>query len=461
MLLIEHKAPHLYREDAYRDYCWSVDAWGFYQPASFIYLCFEAFSDMCLKYGLRLVYSKHGINKGYSGEFFPWKYEKDQTQVQVLKNYCGLIIRIEDMGTANEIKTALSNGRNVIALLPNELIGCWYSGNKTRIEKAIEGAKELKINKSEEKIRPTLANGDPVWFEEINTDTKGRLFVTRDAFLSDGYFMEGYGKSDENLSKIKSLINEFSSFKYPLLRAEIRNNPSIWLTHEPLSLIFDVINHGPTIDYAEISIAFPENFEPVGSIERVINNLGTLKKISFAFQVIPRTDGIYKNFVDIKIKLANGDFIPLYFQPIDIDITPSYGNALRKQNKQDDQSLSRLISISKQANLSEEVKVLPELMKLDARACLNKIRSLAEKLCVLLLNKRKIRLFDSTFVSVIQALQQNKILSSKSVGYLHTIRVIGNLASHPTDENFSDIDVRLVSYAFSCVVEEIVEQKLI
>jgi len=33
MLTIEHRAFHLYRE-----YCWSIDAYGGYQPASFIYL---------------------------------------------------------------------------------------------------------------------------------------------------------------------------------------------------------------------------------------------------------------------------------------------------------------------------------------------------------------------------------------------------------------------------------------
>ncbi len=455
MLLIEHKAPHLYREDAYREYCWSVDAYGAYQPASFIYLCFEAFSDLCLKYGLRLIYPSTSTN----GKYFLWKYEKDQHFQQY--DFSGLIIRIENMETVNEVKTALSNGRNVIALLPNEMIGCWYNGDKNRIEKAVHAAKELKINEAEERISPTLANRDSVWFEEINTDTKGRLFVTRDAFLSDGYFMDGYGKSEENLSKIKSLLTDFSLFKYPLLRAEIRNNPSIWLTHEPMSLIVDVINHGPAIDYAEISIGLPESFEPLGSIERIISNLEFGKKVSFAFQMIPRIDGNYKNFINIEIKSANEVLIPLYFQHIDIEISPSYGNALRKQNKQDDQSLSRLISITRQTSLFEEVNILLELMKVDARACLNKIRVLAEKLCNIVINKKKIRLSESTFVSVLQSLQYNKLLSSKSIGYLHTIRIIGNLASHPSDEKFSDIDVRLVSYAFSCVIEEMIERKLI
>jgi hypothetical protein len=46
MLLVEHKAPHLYLEDAYKEYSWSVDQ-GAYQPASFIFLSFDGFRNLC------------------------------------------------------------------------------------------------------------------------------------------------------------------------------------------------------------------------------------------------------------------------------------------------------------------------------------------------------------------------------------------------------------------------------
>ena len=73
MLMIEHRAIHPYREDAYREYCWRVDAYGAYQPASFIYLCFEAFKDACIRYRLRLMYrSTHSRQ-----DHFPWRFERD------------------------------------------------------------------------------------------------------------------------------------------------------------------------------------------------------------------------------------------------------------------------------------------------------------------------------------------------------------------------------------------------
>lgn len=457
MLLIEHKAHYLYREDAYREYCWSVDAWGSWQPASFIYLSFEAFKDLCLQYGLRLVYTpKISPSKNH----FPWRFEQDLQ----FKNYefSGLITRITDLKIANEIKEALSIGKNVIALLPNEMLGLWFPKNEAMLNESIKAARELGIKEAEKKIEPSFAsNKDRVWWEEIPTNTKGRLFVTRDAFLSDGFFMEGYGKTEENLKRIKELIQEFSIFKYPLLSATIRNAVSIWPCHEPLNLIVDIKNHGPTLEYAEIQLDLPDAFEPLGSTERVISQLITLKKASFAFQVIPRTDGKFKDFLKIKITSRISEILPLYFSPKDVEISPSYSDSLRRQSKQDDQSLSKLISAFKKARLYDEVKVLPKLVQIDVRSCLNRIRSAAEKLVYLVLEKKAIKLREKKFVSAIAALQNNRILSPKSIGYLHTIRVIGNLASHPTNESLTDADVRVVSYALSCVVEEMINKRLL
>ena len=457
MLLIEHKAHYLYREDAYREYCWSVDAYGSWQPASFIYLSFEAFKNLCFQCGLRLVHtSKISHNKNH----FPWRFEQDLQ----FKNYeySGLITRITDLKIANEIKKALNIGKNVIALLPNEMLGLWFSKNEDMLNESIKAAFELGIKEAEKKINPPFASSkDRVWWEEIPTNTKGRLFITRDSFLSDGFFMDGYGKTEENLKKIKELIQEFSIFKYPMLSATIQNAMSIWPCHEPLNLIVDIKNHGPTLEYTEIQLDLPDTFEPLGSIERVMSHLRTLKKASFAFQVIPRTNGKFKDFLKIKITSQSGEILPLHFSPIDVEISPSYSDSLRRQNKQDDQSLSKLISVFKKARLYDEVKVLPELVQIDVRSCISRIRSTVEKLVYLVLERKAIKLREKKLVLAIAELQNNRILSSKSIGYLHTIRVIGNLASHPNDESLTDADVRVVSYALSCVVEEMINKGLL
>ena len=453
MLIIEHKAPHLYLEDSYKDFCWLVDN-GLHTPISYIYLRFQGFSEMCSNYNLKLVQSKSITNnKCYSKEF-----NDDLKRCK----YFGLITRVENMADVNIIKNALSHGRNVIGLLPSEKIMCWYNGDEHRIKEAIYAAKELKVNKADEKITPKLANhSDLLWFEEINIDNSGRLFITKDSFLSNAYLTDDYGSSYYNLSLIKRLIKNFATFKYSLMSVSIRNNISIWPTNEPFTLIIDVLNHGPKIDYAEILIDVPDSFEPLTSTERIIKNLGCLKKTSLSFQIIPRVDGNYENFLKVKIKSSDDTIYPASFIPIKIEIYPSLGDFAKNQNKQDDHSLSRLVSISKKMFFSSEVNLLPSLMKVDAQSCLNKIRSIAEGSCYKILSLKKIELKNKKFSSAIELLQKNRILSSKSIGYLNTIRKIGNLASHPTDETFTDNDVRLVSHAFSCVIEEIVERKLI
>jgi hypothetical protein len=89
------------------------------------------------------------------------------------------------------------------------------------------------------------------------------------------------------------------------------------------------------------------------------------------------------------------------------------------------------------------------------------MRVVAEKLTYLVLDKHGIKLSHHNFANAIRMAQTNKILSVRSIGYLHTVRVIGNLASHPSDSPLTDTDVRIVSYALSCVMEEIVDMKII
>ena len=54
MIQYQHIGPHLFREDAFREYAYSVDAYGSDQPASFIYCCFEAFKDLLRSKGICL-----------------------------------------------------------------------------------------------------------------------------------------------------------------------------------------------------------------------------------------------------------------------------------------------------------------------------------------------------------------------------------------------------------------------
>ena len=266
----------------------------------------------------------------------------------------------------------------------------------------------------------------------------------------------GYGKSPNNSTQIKLLTNEFTVFKYPLLDVLEKNATKIWPANESFTLMIDIINHGPMIDYAELSLELSDHFEPICSTERVITKLGSLKQISFAFQVIPRVDGYYNNYYSIKVKSKNYDEYDLSFMPNNINILPNIKKDAYKKNLLDNNQLSILVAKSQGTKYSCEINKLPRLMEIDCKSCLNKMRVIAEHICCEIINKKNLEIQNKDLNKLICLIQQHKILSSRCIGYLHTIRVVGNLASHHNIEEITVDDVRLVSYALAIVISEII-----
>jgi hypothetical protein len=454
MLNIEHRALHLYREDAYREYCWSVDLYGAYQPASFIYLCFESFKDACADIGLRLVYrTTHP-----KADHFPWRFERE-TPLDAAPPW-GLVLRIENDEDATAAADALRQGRNVIALIPSEILGLFYPGDDVRLQRAKDAVTQLGINAADWDFRPCDSKARVRWLE-IAKETSGRLFVTCDSFLSDGYFMKGYGWSSENQNKIQSLIRAFASFKAPLLRMSYRNAVSTWPTGEPLTALVDVWNHGPDISGAMLTLNVSPEFEPLSPLDREIHRLRSLQRASFALQVVPRIDGDAPLVASAAALLSDRSACDVVSTPPSLNIVPAIGSPQRSSVPEDDSTLKRLVTVFRDARMPSEVESLPELARVDARACLNRLRVLTEKIVLKALDAQRTSCRERSLAASIAALRDSRLASDRAVSYLHTIRVIGNIASHASAEPLTDADVRIVSYALACVVEEFMDRKLL
>lgn len=210
--------------------------------------------------------------------------------------------------------------------------------------------------------------------------------------------------------------------------------------------------------------SFRDDHYPIGFkdfVEKVWRENPWIVTASSLLQIIPRLNGQFNQPFKLTVTSDDEDRILVHLDNWSLEIAPSYGDALRSHTKQDDTTLSQLLAVFKGTDLFDEVKTLPKLVRVDARACLNRLRTVAEKLAYLVLAKKGIVLSQRHFASAVQVIQTNKILSTRSVGYLHTIRVIGNLASHPSGEPLADTDVRIVSYSLACVMEEIIDKYLI
>ena len=207
-------------------------------------------------------------------------------------------------------------------------------------------------------------------------------------------------------------------------------------------------------------IDYEPTCEPTSSTEVVLPRLTSLAEITASFQFIPR---VSKELVPFSRVRAYQGGTPLEVSgtvsPLIVAASP---RALRTvQAVSDDAEYSRLTSILAKTNQLPELHNFTQLAKLDPEACLNKLRRVSEKLAFHIVSRLGSSLTVRDFNGAIQAIQAHRALSAKAVGYLHTLRVIGNLASHPTGESLTKDDVRIASFAFATVVEEMLDRGII
>ncbi len=165
--------------------------------------------------------------------------------------------------------------------------------------------------------------------------------------------------------------------------------------------------------------------------------------------------------IDIYRKQELLSALARYLNVSDLSYANDVAISLRNQAKMDDPGLCALVRVLKSSSSFAEVNVLPALVHVDPSACLNKIRVLAEKLVKLIIAKQELRPRQSTFAGCIETLQHAQLLSQRSVGYLNTVRVIGNLASHPSGEDLAVVDVRIAAFALASAAEESLNKRLL
>ncbi|BCL79631.1 hypothetical protein ccbrp13_20960 [Ktedonobacteria bacterium brp13] len=451
MLLIEFDTHDLYREVAYAYYCYS--SMGRLQDESYLDRCFEGFKDFCAQYNVQLVDVKNDCTQA--------RNEKERLCLPY--KFAGLITCIESEKQIHQVKEALAEGKNVIALFPSSTIHGSYPFlliDKEGEAKALHNM-FLVANKDIDE-----GHLNKIGWEEIDTGTNGRLFISTDIYLSDAKFLNGWGwpieLSEDYKQNVTNLIREFSTFKQSVISISSQPYLTTWPCHEPINFMIDITNHGPELRNVEIAMDLLNAFEPVGSLERYIHRLKTQATTRFALPLIPQYDGRFKNILTLNITSDRVKSPPQSFFTIsNIEITPASGTQLYHQLKQDDLGLTNLLTMFDKIQGFSEVKKLPPLMRVDPSNCLNQMRIIGEKLSFSVLSQKFKAPYVGSFNSAIEALRKHNLVSLRSIGYLHTVRQIGNLGSHPYPEPLSETDVRIVSYALASIAEEIVIKNLI
>jgi hypothetical protein len=144
-----------------------------------------------------------------------------------------------------------------------------------------------------------------------------------------------------------------------------------------------------------------------------------------------------------------------------LEVAPSVRGLSLQHAPQDTTDFSRFLAVAKTAASLVDLENIQELAKLDVEAALNKMRKAGEKLAGHILRKCKPKVSTRTFNDCIREIQNKRLLSSRAIGYFHTIRVLGNLASHPSDSQLSDTDVRVGAYALAAILEEVIDKRYV
>ncbi len=121
--------------------------------------------------------------------------------------------------------------------------------------------------------------------------------------------------------------------------------------------------------------------------------------------------------------------------------------------------VQRLLEAGKKAKISQ-VEVILDLARIDPECALFKIRKITERLCRVITNTS-----DADLNELVRNISYKKILSSKTVSYLHQIRTLGNAAVHAGSDQFEETfdrdDVNNAAGALASVLDDLVKRKIL
>lgn len=455
MIPFKQIGPHLFREDAYREFCLSTDLYGAHQPASFVYLCMESFRDHLSKYSINLTREKDSRSKDTIE--FPWKYERLANNDN---QFYGLVTRLDNHDSLYQVKEYLSSNKNVLLLIPNEIGSIYnYFFRSDILDKVKQYLIEMELDRFIPKIKNEMNNKKEIWWNEIQT-IRGRLFVTEDSFISDAYYLKGYCKTEKNTKSLEELVKNFAISRNSIFLVNTYPVLNYWVCHEVTSININLKNFGPTIKNSKVLIITSKNILAQSPIEFYIEKLTPLEEITFAVQFIFRVTGCYSPIEDIQI--INGNINEIYKIHNEVNVYGSITDLTVKRTPYDSPELAMLKETASKYSELKSLTNIEELSKIDPGACLNKMRTISEKLSKTIAVNIDIAIDKNfTFGDSIYLIQKSGILSSKAIGYFHTIRVIGNIASHPNDVEMTERDVRIVSYALASIIEELLDKRLL
>lgn len=457
MINFRMAAATLFREDAYHEYCRDVDVFGvFVQQASFIYTCFEGIYDLMKRYGVNLL----PLNEKNEVPEFAWKFQRKGCAKD---DFDGIVIYLSRKEAVPLTQKYLSEGKNVLLLIPNEEIFIFeYSCKSDRLQNVLPKFGELEISDYkwmlDVEIRTEKKDPKLLW-REVDVP-QGRLFVADDGFLSDGSFMNGYGKSDERTLALNHLAKEFSILKQRIVSVEVLPVLERWVTGVQTALNLKIKNHGFALKNLDIEVSLHRSVTMLSSCFFQVDEMESETEITLPIQLSFNVIGSIDPVLNVNVS-AEAEPVRVRLISRQVSVLESGNSSMVRYSPKDSSDFTFLKTLSQKSPLMASLKNIGELAQIDPAVCLNKIRTVTEGVYKRLYQKLKNTQTFPSLSDMIREVSDERVLSQKAISYSHTIRLVGNAASHSSGVPLDLDDVRAVSYAFVSLMEELLEKKLI
>ena len=215
---------------------------------------------------------------------------------------------------------------------------------------------------------------------------------------------------------------------------------------------------GPDGGKIQIEIEVDPSIEPESPTTLIYSlQYGVSRTIGFWF--VPRLTGNFKNAISIKTK---GQFS--HNKSLSLKVFSGYKEKLKGQ------SVTKLILLKELQKAERKITEINELDKfitlieIDPRTAIMKARYIAEKIAKKICRKAGISTKNIRFEQMCRLIANKNLLSKKGIGYLNTVRIIGNLATHDEQgekTEFNEEDALITGQAIIEILNEALNRNLI
>jgi len=350
------------------------------------------------------------------------------------------------LNNIDNIVKFLRKGGNILLLRPTNLVNPFYPESKNNLaEEAFEFYNEL-ITKLG--INPQI---DKEIFQKFSFN--GKLIVV------DGNFLTDWGTRNENyIKKINEILTEFLRFNIPIASLEQINDQMVVPLNTSVYKEWTLRYWGPDSGQIEIEIEVDTSIEPE-SPTLLTYSLQYGAAITIGFWFTPRFTGNFKNAISIKTKGPFSQHLSM-----SLDVFSGYKEKLKGHSIAKSILLNELWKVRDKINEINDLDKFASLIEIDPRAAVMKARYIAEKISKRICRKANIPTRNLTFEQICRLIANKNLLSKKGIGYLNTVRIIGNLASHAEQEEkiqFKEEDALIVGQAIIEILNEVLNKYLI